>query len=245
MADHVDTIDTKVFIDGIEILGIDKNTIPIPDGDTEDKDTSTLDSGRTKRKGLGMFDPGSCEISGNKMSGDPGQIALQNAFGDRKLHRFQVNVTEAGEIYEYDAYVTKFNPGSENDTYKFSSKLLASGSFRLSTVFAGVTSIEGGGVGITYSPSNASSSLGTGDNVVIFNEATGITTDKIKVTADDADYIGISYDNGRTWTELTSGTQTTFSSDYWPTAGKLAHSKIRVEELDKATRFIDLYIARA
>lgn len=245
MADHVDTIGTKVFIDGIEILGIDKDTIPIPDGDTEDKDTSVLDSGRVRRKGLGMFDPGSCEISGNKISGDLGQQALQTAFDDRELHRFQVNVIEAGEIYEYDAYVTKFNPGSENDTYKFSSKLLASGPFTLSTTFASVTSISGSSVGISYSPSNSDTAIGSNDNVVIFNVSTGTTTDKVKVTAADADYIGISYDNGTTWTKLESGVQTTFSATYWPAAGKLAHAKIKVEEADKATRFIDLYIARA
>ena len=80
---------------------------------------------------------------------------------------------------------------------------------------------------------------------MIFNVSTGTTTDKVKVTAADADYIGISYDNGTTWTKLESDVQTTFSATYWPAVGKLAHAKIKVEEADKATRFIDLYIARA
>ena len=57
MSAHIDTLGTIVKIDGTIITGISLDTIPIPDGDTGDKDTSTLDSGTIMDKGLGMFDP--------------------------------------------------------------------------------------------------------------------------------------------------------------------------------------------
>lgn len=245
MTDHIDTLGTIVTIDGTTIHGIDLDTIPIPDGDTGDKNTSTLDSGTTMDKGLGMFDPGSAEITGIKVSGDTGQAALVAAYGDRVLHTFQVKVVDAGEVYEYQGYVTKFNPGSADNTYKFSSKILASGAFSLSTTYAGITSIEGAGAGIAYSPANANTELPSTANDVIFKEATGITTDTVKVTAALASYIGISYNNGSTWTTLTSGTATAVPEANWPAAGKLTKALIKVKETGKATRFVNLFIARA
>ena len=245
MTDHIDTLGTIVKIDGTTIHGIDIDTIPIPDGDAGDKNTSTLDSGTTMDKGLGMFDPGSAEITGIKISGDAGQAALVEAYGDRVLHTFQVNVVDAGEVYEYQGYVTKFNPGSADNTYKFSSKILASGAFSLSTTYAGIDSIGGAGDGIAYSPAAANTELPSTANDVIFKEAAGTATDSVTVTADLASYIGISYNNGSTWTTLTSGTATAVPEANWPATEKLTKALIKVKETGKATRFVNLFIARA
>lgn len=247
MSAHIDTLGTIVKIDGTIITGISLDTIPIPDGDTGDKDTSTLDSGTIMDKGLGMFDPGSCEISGNKISGDAGQLALTEAYGDRALHTFTVDVVPAGEIYTYEGYVTKFNPGSSDNTYIFSSKILASGAFTLATAYAGITSIDATESAVVCYPALATSALPATANDVTIVEATGTTTDSITVVAAAADYIGISYWTGSkwtTWTELTTSVAATFSTTYWPDAGAVAKARIKVEEEDKATRFVNLFVCR-
>ncbi|MFA6768890.1 MAG: hypothetical protein WCR86_10790 [Parabacteroides sp.] len=243
--EHIDTTGGYVTIDGTEIDGISPGSLPFPKPSRDTKDvTTTKDT--TRKKGLKILDPGSASFSGIAIPGDAGQIAIETASEDMQEHTIQVIVPEAGLVYEYQAYVSCEYPTEEDEnTLTFNVDLECTGGFVRSTTYAGITSIEGAGVGITYFPSAANSALSSSANDVIFHEATGITTDTIEVTASSASYIGISYNSGTSWTELTSGTPTTFSSTYWPTAGNIAKAKIMVQESNKATRFINLIVARS
>ena len=107
------------------------------------------------------------------------------------------------------------------------------------------TTIAGAAIGVAHSPATASTALPTTANDVIVMETTGITTDSINVTAAGADYIGISYDAGTTWTAMTSGTGLAVPATKWPAAGALTKALIKVEETDKATRFVNIFISRA
>jgi hypothetical protein len=252
---HVDTYDSTVSIDGTVINGIFPDSIPFPKGKTGAKDNSTLGSGKVMRKGLKMFDPGSCTISGNKIPSDAGQIDLFSAFGDRKEHVITVNIPEAGEVYTYSAYVSTNYPDSKDDTYIFTADLEATGPATLTTTFAAITSIAFAGAGVTYSPAVVNSAFPAAPttseyatstaNYAIIKEATGVTGDTITVTAAAASYIGVSYDSGATWTALTSGTPLAIPAASYPAAGTIKKAIVRVEEALKATRFVNVFIARA
>ena len=242
---HIDIYGTTVAIDGTTIHGVDPTTIPFPKGSTGSKNTSTLDDGTIMAKGAKMYDPGSADISGNIINGDSGQGKLWDAFLDRALHTITITIPLAGEVFSYSARILKFEPGQGDDTYRWTATLDISGMATRAITFAGITSIEGAGAGITYFPSTANSALASDATIVIFHEATGITTDTVEVTAADADYIGISYDDGYSWAELTSGSAATFSTSYYPAAGAIGEALIKVEEAEKATRFVKLLMARA
>jgi hypothetical protein len=242
---HVDTYDSTVAIDGTVINGIFPDSIPFPKGKTGTKDNSTLGSGYYMKKGLKMFDPGNCTLSGNKISGDAGQIALFNAFGDRKEHVFTVTIPEAAEIYTYSAYVSTNYPDSKDDTYIFTADLEATGPANLATTFAAITSIAFAGAGVAYSPATVPSALVATDNDVIIKEATGVASDTITVTAAAASYVGVSYNGGSTWTTLTSGTPSAIPAASYPAAAMVKKALVRVEEALKATRFVNVFITRA
>jgi hypothetical protein len=240
---HTDTLGTIVKIDGKKIAGVDLDNLPIPDGDTDEKDTSDMDSGTVKEKGLKMFDPGSATCTGNKVSGDSGQQALTDAYGDRKLHDIDVDVTEAGEIYSYKAYVTKFNPASKDNTYRFASKFLASGKFKLSTTYAGITSLAAGAAGALLIPSTASTALAADANDIVINVTNAITQTTLTVTAAASSYIGYTLDDGETWTSMISGTPS--AQIPLGSAGTLKQVRVKVSEALKADRYLNVFIAKA
>lgn len=242
---HIDTYNSTVSIDGTAINGVFPESIPFPKGKTGTKDCSTLGSGTTQKKGLKTFDPGSCTLSGNKITGDAGQIALFAAFGDRHEHIITVNIPDAGEIYTYSAYVSTDYPDSKDDTYVFTADLEATGPAILATTFAAITSIAFAGAGVAYSPATSNSALVATDNDVIIKEATGVASDTITVTAAASSYIGVSYNGGTTWTTLTSATPSAVPAASYPAAGMMKKALVRVEEALKATRFVNVYIARA
>lgn len=235
---HVDTLGTIVTIDGTQIKGINKDTIPVPDGDTDNKDVSTLDSGYCEELALGMYKPGKAKITGNTIPGDPGQMALMAAFLDRELHTFTVQVASAGDIFTFEAYVSKFNPSSDNSTYKFETELIGSGPFTRATTFAELTSLAAGGAGAVLFPTAVVDA--TKDSFIYFPNTTASTT--LTITAAASSSIGLSADNGTTYTTLTSASPSTAIS---LTAGVLVERLLKIEENDKATRFVRVFLGRA
>jgi hypothetical protein len=243
--EHIDTTESTVSIDGTVIDGITPGSIPFPKPSRDTKDVTTMKD-TVRKKGLKILDPGSASFSGIAIPGDAGQIALKAASNDMQEHTIQISIPEASLTYEYQAYISTDFPSEEDEnTLMFNCDLEVTGGFVESATFAGITSIEGAAAGIAYSPATANTALAATANDVIFIEATGITSDTVEVTAAASSYIGISYDNGKTWTQLTSGTPANFLSTSWPDAGGLAKALIKVMETSKATRFVNLFIARA
>lgn len=240
MPDHKDTNLTKFLIDGIEIKGLDLDSSPIPDGDTDSKKVTTQGDGYVHRNALNMFDPGEVEYSGNYIPGDPGQAALDTAFRNRAECTFQCVMTESGTTFQYSGYVAKHIPGSDDNTAKFNGKIIATGLFTAVTTYAAVTKIEP--TTGTVIPTTATAAY-AGEADIVITELTGTTTDKIKITAATASYLGYSVDGGLKWTPLTSGTA---SGDITlRSAGTVTKVLVKVEEDDKATRFTNLFFARA
>lgn len=241
MPDHKDTIMTKFLINGTEVIGIDMDSIPIPDGETKDKEVHYLGIGRFLRKAPDMYDPGSCELTGIYMPGDPGQVALDTAFRNVTECTFQVNLTESGVVYQYKGYVTKYSPGSDSNTAKFNGNILATGIFTATVTYAVVTKIEA--TTGTVIPTHATTAVAGSDTDIVVTELTATTKDNIKVTAATADYLGYSLNGGTDWLPLTSGTA---SGDITlGAAGSVTKIIIKVEETDKATRFFNVLFARA
>lgn len=250
----VDTPAVTVRIDGTQIAGIDADSIPFPKGETGDVSIPTLDSGPIDVPALTMFKPGSVELNGYAVSGDAGQAALETAFSNRTKVTITVNIIPAGLVFEYPAYVKSFLPGSKDRKFRFSASLIAAWTLTKTTTYAGITSIEGAGAGIAYSPAVANTAFPTiaanataldieVANTVIFKVSA--SSDTVEVTAAASSYIGISYDNGANWTKLTSGTAAAIPTANYPAAGKVTKALIKVSETDKATRFVNLFIARA
>lgn len=240
--DAKDTWLTVFKIDNIEINGLNLDVMPIPDGEFADKNTSTYQTGRYARFGKNQFDAGSVDISGIKIPGDAGQIALKNALGDTNKHTFQVILTELGVIFEYQALVMQFSPSSEDNTATFTGKLKASGKFIETTSYASVSKIEITTATVVI-PATVETTFPASASDVVITELTGTATETIKVTAASATYIGYSVDNGYTWTELTTATMS--GSIALGSAGTVTKIIVRIEEENKATRFVNLWIGRA
>jgi len=235
---HIDIYGSTVSIDGTTIHGVFDDNIPFPAGSTATKDTSTQDSGTVMEKGLKRFDPGSVTLSGNMIPNDAGQIALFSAYTDRALHTISVTIPDAGEVYSYDGYVSTFVPGNADNTYVFSCTIEASGQPERSTTTAAITSIVASGAGVV----NVPAALAADTDVLVINEANGITSATLTVTAAAASAIEISDDDGESWTALTSAEA---SAAITLAAGVIIERLLKVEETSKATRFVRIYIIRA
>jgi|GEM_PF-6189081 len=243
--EHIDTTLSTVSIDGTVIEGITPGSLPFSKP-SRDKKEVTTNKDTVRRYGMKLLEPGEASFQGIYIPNDPGQLALKTAADGLAEHTIQINITEAGIIYEYQAFVATFYQSEEDEnTLMFNCDLIVTGGFSKTTTSAAITSIECAAVAVAYSPSTANSALAASANDVIIMETTGITTDTVKVTAAAASYIGISYDGGTTWSQLTSATAAPFSATYWPAAGSLAKALIKVMETNKATRFVNLFIVRA
>jgi hypothetical protein len=243
--EHIDTTGSTVKIDGTTIDGITPGSIPFSKPSRDTKEVTTQKD-TVRRYGLKLLDPGEASFQGIYIPNDAGQLALAAAAAGLAEHTIQIAITEASIIYEYQAFVSTFYLTEEDEnTLMFNCDLRVTGGFTKATTSAAITSIEGAAAGIAYSPGTANTALAATANDVIFKEATGITTDTVEVTAAAASYIGISYDGGLTWKELTSGTPADFLAASWPAAAGLAKALIKVMETNKATRFVNLFIARA
>lgn len=241
MSDHKDTLNTRFLINGTEVTGVSLDSIPIPDGETEDKDVHYCGLGRFKKKAPDMYDPGSCDITGIYIPGDAGQIAMDTAFRAAAECTFQVVLTESGVVYQYDGYVTKYSPGSDSHTAMFNGSILATGIFTNAVTYAGVSKIEA--TTGTVIPTLVTTAVASGDTDVVITELNATTTDNIKVTAASASYIGYSLDKGVTWTQLTSGTAS--GNITLGAAGSVTKILVKVEEADKANRYFNVIFARA
>lgn len=239
MSDHKDTLLTKFLINGTEVRGLDLDTIPIPEGEINTTKVTTQSDKYIHRSALGMYDPGDCEISGIYMPGDPGQIALDSAFRNRVECTFQVDMTESGTIFQYTGKVTKFILDSENNTARFTVKILANGLFESTTSYATISKIEATN-GIVI-PEIGASSLDGITNMIIYG-APGEASEYITVTANDADFIRYSLDGGKTWILLSSGV---LSSEISLGESDITTILLKVEETDKATRFITMHLTTA
>jgi hypothetical protein len=241
MPDHKDTVLTVFKINGITVEGMDLDSIPVPDGDTDSKKVTTQGKGYVHRNALNMYDPGECEYSGNDIPGDPGQAALYQAFLDRTECVFQCVLTESGVTYEYPGQVAKHTPGSDDNTSKFNGKIVATDIFTRSVSYAEVSKIEA--TTGTEIPTTASTAVTADTTNVVITEPTATVKDTIKVTAATAENIAYSLNSGKTWIPLTSGTA---SADITlGGAGTVIKAILKVEEADKATRFINIFFARA
>lgn len=241
MADHRDTLLTRFYINGFEVKGVDPDSDLVPDGEFESKNITSAKNLLVQKNTLKMYRPGDCEFSALYISGDSGQNALETAFRNRTESTFQVVLTESGTVYQYPGKVSKYLPDNDNHTAKIMVKILCTGMFTSSITYAGVTKIETSSGTIT--PSTAETALDAADNVLMVVEPAGETVDTIKITAPDADYIGYSLDGGKTWIPLTSGVA---SKDITlNTTGSVTKVLAKVEETDKATKFISVYLTNS
>lgn len=234
---HIDTFNSTVSIDGTQINGIDTASIPFPKGKTATKDVSSLNSGVVIRKGLKMFDPGSCSLSGNIIAGDAGQIALRAAFQDRKEHIFTINIPDAGEIYTYTAYVSTNFPESKDNTYLFSIDLEVTGQPTVAVTMAAITSIT-----TTSGTVYPTGGVPAGSGVDMISYVASGTTVTLTVTAAAASSLAYSINNGSTWITLTSAVAS--GAITLGGAGTLTPILIMVTEIAKATRFVNLNIVK-
>jgi len=234
---HIDTFNSTVSIDGIAINGIFPDSIPFPKGKTGTKDCSTLGSGTIQRKGLKTFDPGNCALSGNKIPGDAGQIALFAAFGDRKEHIITVSIPDAGELFTYSAYVSTDYPDSKDDTYIFTADLEATGPAVLGTAFATITNIT-----TTSGTVYPTGGVPAGSGVDMISYVASGTTVTLTVTAAAASSLAYSINNGSTWITLTSAVAS--GAITLGAAGTMTPILIMVTEVAKATRFVNLNIIK-
>lgn len=241
MPDHKDTFLTEFKINGITVEGMDLDSIPVPDGDTDSKKVTTQGKGYVHKNALNMFDPGECEYSGNDIPGDPGQAALYDAFLNRTPCIFQCILTESGVVYEYPGQVAKHTPGSDDNTSKFNGKIVATDIFTRSITYATVSKIEA--TAGTVIPTTAGTAITDDTTDVVITELTATTKDTFKVTAATASSIAYSLNNGRTWVPMTSGTASTDIN--FGAAGTVTKLKVKVEEDEKATRFFNILFARA
>lgn len=242
---HIDTTLSTVSIDGTAIEGITPGSLPFSKP-SRDKKEVTTNKDTVRRYGMKLLEPGEASFQGIYIPNDPGQLALKTAADGLAEHTLQINITEAGVIYEYQAFVATFYQTEEDEnTLMFNCDLIVTGGFTKATTSAAITSIEGAGAGVKHYPSTANTALGATVTDVIIYEANGVTTDTIEVTAAAASSIEISYNNGTTWATLTSGTAATFSTTYYPAAGAIGKALIKVAETNKATRFVNIFVIQA
>jgi hypothetical protein len=233
---HSDTGLSTIFIDQTEILGIDPDANPFPKPTRGTKSVTTFKD-TWQKKGLKMPDAGKSSFSGIRIPGDPGQIALYAASSDGKEHVITVTVPDAGEVWQYNAFVSTDFPENKDETYRFTCDLEVQGAPVLTTTFATITTIVTTS-GVMYP--TAGIPAGSGGRMVSYL-ASG-TTVTLTVTAAAASYLGYSLDGGTTWTALTSAVAS--GSITMGAAGTTKDVVIMVSESAKATRFVNLSIVR-
>ncbi len=241
MDDHKNTWLTRFYLNGVEVKGVDLDSNLVPEGEFETRNNTSTKHRLVQKNTLTMYKPGECEFTGIYISGDPGQNALETAFRSRTECTFQVVLTESGVIYEYPGKVSKYLPGTEENTAKFSVKILSTDMFTRNTTYPDITKIET--VYGIVTPSSIETMLDASNNVIMVVEPAGNSSDALKITAPDAEYMWYSLDGGVTWTPLTSGTA---SGDIpLSSTGSITQVLVKIEEDSKATRFVSMYLTNS
>ena len=182
------------------------------------------------------YDPGSITLKGLRIPGDAGQIKLWEAFKDRKPHFFSLYIPDGGETITYTGLVGFVEPGNDDSSYVFNATIEVSGEPDIQTVFAGITSILCSNSAVHF-PSTASTALPEKANQLVCTVATGVGSVTLKVVAAAA--YGI-YVDGK---PVTSGQDS--AAINLAVANSVTEATVRVDEIDKASRFVKVYIARA
>lgn len=237
MSTALDIYTSDVYIDGIEIHGIDDDSIPFPVSSKGIMDISSQDSSTVADKKQKRLDPGAVKIAGYKIPSDLGQIALKSALSDRNLHTFQIGVPGTNDVYAYQGYVTEFNADVKDGSYRFSAGIVLSGAASKSATKADITSITVSSTGTVKVPSSVT--VSTTDQ--IFEILPGVNPTHITVTAGSASGIYYSVDNGSTWISLTTGV---ISGDI-SLGGALTIKNVilKVLQTNRISRFVKLVFA--
>lgn len=224
-----------VKIDGVKIGEIADEGIPLPIATTEDIEVTNQDSGDFKEYKQGRRDGGECDIIGNYVAGDIGQLALAAAASTGSINTYTVELP-TGSTWTFKAVNKSFATPVKNKMIMFESKVKVTGKPVLSTALAKLTTpfftiAASTGTGtITISPAaNAT----PGDFVV--NCANGVEAVTITPTAADCT---ITVDD----VAVESGSA---SDPIALVAGTPKDVQIAVSADGKATSFYDLYMLRA
>lgn len=100
------TTGTVVYVPIYEIRSVDRNGVK-----WDMIDVSNMNSGVYKEKLQTMLDPGQISFECNRVSADPGQVALENALAVGGAYMFQLTLPKAagqsttGDVYTFNALV--------------------------------------------------------------------------------------------------------------------------------------------
>jgi hypothetical protein len=224
-----------VKINGTPIGEIADEGIPLPISLTEDIEVTNQDSGDFKEYKQGRRDGGECDIIGNFVAGDLGQLALAAAAATGSIDVYTVELP-SGSIWTFSAVNKSFATPIKNKMVMFECKVkvtgrpvLASTVAKLTTPFFSFTASGGTGA-ITVAP--VASDV-PGYRVV--NAANGVTAVTITPTASSGT---IAVDGVTVATGVASAGITLV-------AGTPKLVSVTVSDTAKATSFYQFYILRA
>lgn len=127
-----------VAINGIKVAEIDDAGIPLPIALTEDIEVTNQDSGNFKEYKQGRRDGGECDITGNYIPSDPGQIALYNAANLGTIDTYNVYLP-SGSYWTFTALSKSFATEIKNKMIMFTAKVKVTGQPTISQTKAALT----------------------------------------------------------------------------------------------------------
>ena len=127
-----------VAINGTKIAEIDDAGIPLPIALTEDIEVTNQDSGNFKEYKQGRRDGGECDITGNYVPSDPGQIALYNAANLGTIDTYNVYLP-SGSYWTFTALSKSFATEIKNKMVMFTAKVKVTGQPTISQTKAALT----------------------------------------------------------------------------------------------------------
>jgi hypothetical protein len=224
-----------VKINGTPIGEIADEGIPLPIALTEDIEVTNQDSGDFKEYKQGRRDGGECDILGNFVAGDLGQLALAAAAATGSIDVYTVELP-SGSIWTFSAVNKSFATPVKNKMIMFECKvkvtgrpILASTVAKLTTPFFAFTASTGTGA-ILVAPVASDVPI---DRII--NVANGVSAVTITPTA----ATGIISVEGVVVATGVASVPITL------VAGTPKFISMTVSDTAKATAFYDFYILRA